>query len=76
MNCYRSYRLGVIKVDVAEQQKYPLKDAQRAHEFWKAEDARFQPVDSIKEIGLPPGKPFLYSSAVCRVQHDESVKAQ
>ncbi|MGK3347028.1 zinc-binding dehydrogenase, partial [Escherichia coli] len=24
---------GVIKVDVAEQQKYPLKDAQRAHEI-------------------------------------------
>ncbi len=33
MNCSLLIASGVIKVDVAEQQKYPLKDAQRAHEI-------------------------------------------
>ncbi len=64
---------GVIKVDVAEQQKYPLKDARRAHEILeKPGDAGFQPVDSIRNWAST-GKPFLYSSAVCRVQLDEFV---
>ena len=63
---------GVIKVDVAESQIYPLSEARRAHEVLESRVTQ----GSGKSLGLPPGKPLLFfSSAVCRVQRDEFVNA-
>lgn len=72
---------GVIKVDVAESQIYPLSEARRAHESsGEPGDAGFEFAAAIswqkgQSLGLPPGSPYFFSSAVCRVQRDEFVNA-
>lgn len=56
---------GVIKVDVAESQIYPLSEARQAHESsGEPGDAGFEFAAAIswqkgKSLGLPHGKPLL-----------------
>ena len=57
---------GVIKVDVAESQIYPLSEARRAHEVLESRATQgsslLMPISWQKgqSLGLPPGKPFLF----------------
>jgi hypothetical protein len=71
---------GVIKVDVAESQTYPLTEARRAHEVLESRVTQGRVAAAVSGKGTKFRASTwealtFFSSAVCRVQRDEFVNA-